>query len=250
MFQDNKYTNWYFKIINNAKLLNRERLKRAAQNYQYLENHHIIPKCIGGSEMVLLTAKEHFICHLLLCKMTNGQLKLKMINALIKMQYNKSNGQERYTSLNFSLIKRLIAEKNSALFKGKKRPKEFGEKISKARKGMKFSNKHKQNLSKAQQKRQANPAYKNPMELQENRTKISNWLNKHIRVHNPISLESFYIKKEQLNHYLDNGYIKGYYPKNTCKNRTWKLENGKRVWSPPKDLNLQFPDSRSGALPD
>ena len=39
----------------------------------YLEKHHIVPKCVGGtndeSNLVLLTAKEHYICHLLLTKM-------------------------------------------------------------------------------------------------------------------------------------------------------------------------------------
>lgn len=44
----------------------------------YYESHHIIPKCLGGSghqsqwrfhkNLVLLTAKEHFLIHRLLCK--------------------------------------------------------------------------------------------------------------------------------------------------------------------------------------
>ena len=39
----------------------------------YSENHHIIPKCMGGSDdesnLVKLTAEEHYIAHLLLVKM-------------------------------------------------------------------------------------------------------------------------------------------------------------------------------------
>ena len=40
----------------------------------YVEEHHCyIPSCLGGtddkSNLVKLTAKEHFICHLLLTKM-------------------------------------------------------------------------------------------------------------------------------------------------------------------------------------
>lgn len=39
----------------------------------YLETHHIIPKCLGGDDsennLVVLTLKEHFIAHLLLCKL-------------------------------------------------------------------------------------------------------------------------------------------------------------------------------------
>lgn len=36
----------------------------------YFEKHHIVPKCVGGkdenSNYVLLTAKEHYICHMIL----------------------------------------------------------------------------------------------------------------------------------------------------------------------------------------
>ena len=39
---------------------------------EYCENHHIIPKCLGGDNspenMVRLTAREHFIAHQLLYK--------------------------------------------------------------------------------------------------------------------------------------------------------------------------------------
>ena len=39
----------------------------------YTECHHILPRCLGGSDdkdnLVNLSAKEHFICHLLLTKM-------------------------------------------------------------------------------------------------------------------------------------------------------------------------------------
>jgi hypothetical protein len=39
----------------------------------YYESHHIIPKCMGGtnehSNLVLLTGREHFICHWLLARL-------------------------------------------------------------------------------------------------------------------------------------------------------------------------------------
>jgi hypothetical protein len=113
MFIENKYTKWYNLIIDNAKLQLRKK-----KNGMYYESHHIIPKSMGGVEEVLLTAKEHYICHLLLCKMVNGKDKHKMINALIKMAFNKSKGQERYTAKNYSIVRKLIAEKNSEMFKG------------------------------------------------------------------------------------------------------------------------------------
>lgn len=114
MFLTNKYTRWYHAIINEAK-----NQKRTRKNRNYYESHHIIPKSMGGKEQVLLTAKEHYICHLLLCKMTSGQDKYKMINALIRMAFSKSKGQVRYTARSYSLVRSLIAEKNSEMFKGK-----------------------------------------------------------------------------------------------------------------------------------
>lgn len=60
--------NIYNKIIQKALSLNRKK-----GNGAYFERHHIIPKCLGGSNLkenlVLLTAKEHYICHLLLIYM-------------------------------------------------------------------------------------------------------------------------------------------------------------------------------------
>lgn len=100
-------------IINEAKRKNRKK-----SDEEYYESHHIIPRCMGGIEEVLLTAKEHYICHLLLCRMTTGANKHKMINALIKMAFSKSEGQKRYTAKSYSLVRKLIAEKNSETMKG------------------------------------------------------------------------------------------------------------------------------------
>ena len=43
-----------------------------------LEFHHIIPKRLGGKETVLLTGKEHFLCHKLMH--TIDPKKYKMIS--------------------------------------------------------------------------------------------------------------------------------------------------------------------------
>lgn len=46
----------------------------------YYENHHIIPKCLGGEDtsenLVLLTAREHFIAHWLLTKIYPSEPKI------------------------------------------------------------------------------------------------------------------------------------------------------------------------------
>jgi endogenous inhibitor of DNA gyrase (YacG/DUF329 family) len=73
MFNDNKYTKWYDSIIDNAQ-------KRDLNGY--CERHHIIPRSLGGSDepdnLVALTPKEHFVCHLLLTKMTEGRNQILM----------------------------------------------------------------------------------------------------------------------------------------------------------------------------
>lgn len=73
----NKYTRIYYNIIERAKT-------RAVVDYT--EKHHIIPRSLGGDNsqdnLVRLTAREHFVCHLLLTRITQGQDKRKMISAV------------------------------------------------------------------------------------------------------------------------------------------------------------------------
>lgn len=93
MFLENKYTKWYFNIINRAKA-------RLILPTEYTEKHHIIPRSCGGSNskdnLVALTAREHFICHLLLIKMLSGNLQYKMSFALNRMLTSSKN-HNRYT---------------------------------------------------------------------------------------------------------------------------------------------------------
>ena len=81
MFIQNKYTKWYFDIIEIAQ----------KRNYGD-ENHHIIPKCLDGSDetnnFVLLTYREHYIVHYLLTKMNNS---IKLKNALWQMSFKNKN---------------------------------------------------------------------------------------------------------------------------------------------------------------
>lgn len=92
MFIKNKYTQYYTLLTDRAK-------KRKLN--AYTEKHHIIPKSLGGSDdkenLVALTAREHFICHWLLVKMTEGENRNKMLYALNGMKAENKH-QERYNT--------------------------------------------------------------------------------------------------------------------------------------------------------
>jgi hypothetical protein len=64
------YQKIHDQIILKAQNSGRRRYKTSEPNYQYFELHHIIPKCLGGSNkkenLVFLTAREHFLIHRLL----------------------------------------------------------------------------------------------------------------------------------------------------------------------------------------
>lgn len=66
LFKENKYSKWYFSIIAFAQ-------DRKIENNKDYECHHIIPKSLGGNNknenLVHLTVREHYVCHLLLVKM-------------------------------------------------------------------------------------------------------------------------------------------------------------------------------------
>jgi hypothetical protein len=88
----NKYSKIYFAITSNAK-------QRITEGYTEL--HHIIPQSMGGSNdkdnLVELTAREHFICHWLLIKITEGKDKSKMLYALNGMKA-ENRYQQRYNT--------------------------------------------------------------------------------------------------------------------------------------------------------
>lgn len=62
------YEKIYKQLVSKAKLECRKK-----GNGIYYERHHIVPKCLGGNEskdnLVLLTAREHYVAHKLLCEL-------------------------------------------------------------------------------------------------------------------------------------------------------------------------------------
>lgn len=110
----------YLKIYNSIVERGKDRVLLG-----YGENHHIIPKCVGGTNkkwnLVKLTAKEHYICHMLLCEIYPKENKLKY--AFWRMcNIGYSEFQERnyrVSSVIYERIKKEISEMMSKQRKGK-----------------------------------------------------------------------------------------------------------------------------------
>ena len=111
------YSKIYNSIINNGK-------NRHSDENIYYESHHIIPKCLGGTDkkdnLVFLTAREHFIAHLLLVKMypTNYGL-VKAANMMCSHNQTMSEriSNRRYEWLRIKLsvaMSGMTGEKNSS----------------------------------------------------------------------------------------------------------------------------------------
>ena len=128
-FLSNKYSKCYYNIISKALQADRIKVSRSNKNFVYYESHHIIPKSIRPEfkdlklnpwNKVLLTPKEHFICHLLLTKMLIGTDKNKMIYALWGMTNQASQYQgKRFKSNLYATYKIKMQESLSSERKGK-----------------------------------------------------------------------------------------------------------------------------------
>lgn len=147
MFNSSKYTKWYDLIILRAQ-------QRAIVN-EYSERHHIIPKCLGGTNkktnMVVLTAKEHFICHLLLPKMVDdGVAKSKMWYAawcLMSMKGSTGNRVFKYGARSFAIIREHRSKQVIKMRTGKLHTDETKQKIGEKSRQKVYSAEYRQKLS-------------------------------------------------------------------------------------------------------
>jgi hypothetical protein len=79
------------------------------------ENHHIVPRSLGGSNeksnIVALTYKEHFLAHWLLTKFTTGKALLPMLIALWEMKRaSKSNINRVISGWQYAIARRARSE--------------------------------------------------------------------------------------------------------------------------------------------
>jgi hypothetical protein len=146
VFLENKYSKYYFSIIDNAK----NRI-----NTNYVEKHHILPKCMGGTDVsdniVELTGREHFLCHVLLIKMLpSGKIRRDLSYALVRFMSKCKNhlGRKILNSREYELVRKIVSREREGI---KPSAKCF-EALSKKLKGIPLTTEHKLKLSNSSKK--------------------------------------------------------------------------------------------------
>lgn len=133
MFIQNKYTKWYMQLVSTPTTA------------EYTERHHIVPKCLGGtddeSNLVDLSAKQHFIAHLLLPKMVPGKRDREKLLYALRAMANLRNSKQRYAvgSRTYEIIRTNLANIGMS--------EEQRAKISESLKGRKLNAEHRTNIS-------------------------------------------------------------------------------------------------------
>ena len=112
------YKKIYDDIIIKAKKENR------ARGNVYYESHHILPRSMGGDNskenLVLLTGREHFICHYLLTKFITGSDKYKLSLAFMSMKRSSDNQIRYFNSVLYESKRKEVSEAQRYNQKGSK----------------------------------------------------------------------------------------------------------------------------------
>ncbi len=193
----------------------------------YYEKHHIIPRSLGGIDtmqnVVLLTAKEHYIAHRCLTKFTTNQYLYKMLYALDAMGMQSKNTENRFR------MPSRIYEYNKKLISQIGHSEETKKKIGLANKGRKPYNTGKHRLKETKHKislghigMKGPPASNKTRETARQYHSNSRWIvnNKNKRMRVP---------KEQLNYYLQLGWHKGKGKTNITKKTTYAHTNNHKA---------------------
>lgn len=150
----------------------------------YKERHHIVPRSLGGSDdksnLVELTAREHFVAHMCLALIYGGTqwLTIRYMKGLGSysngrlFEIARVSGNKILKGHEVSKEARIkIGLGNSAALKGRAIPLEVKEKMSKASVGVKKSKEHSLNISKGKKGRSMSKASIEKMSISKTGTK-------------------------------------------------------------------------------
>jgi hypothetical protein len=154
LFEAGKYRKCYFFMIARARQAGRIKARRSSPRYQaYYEAHHIVPRCMGGSNcldnIALLTAKEHYICHWLLTKMCKMPAhRNKMLYAFNRLYSGECRSVNQLAAL-YSESKAAVSAAISASHKHRTVKDETRKKLSEINLGKKKSDEHRAKITNA-----------------------------------------------------------------------------------------------------
>jgi hypothetical protein len=127
------YQKIYDNIIQKAQKEDRVRYKIYNPKYIYFERHHIIPKCLGGSDekenLILLKAKEHYICHKLLNEIHPKNYKIFLAYKMMACKCDSGNQKRKYnvSVSEYGRLKQIESELRIEYFKDEENRKKNGE---------------------------------------------------------------------------------------------------------------------------
>lgn len=115
------YRHIYMRIISHAKSKQSQGLRKKG-NGNYYEAHHILPRSLfpnwvkRKSNIVLLTAREHFFCHQLLCKIYPSREMAYALTAFIRRP-NTTLSSYKITSKEYQRLRELHSNMQKNLMK-------------------------------------------------------------------------------------------------------------------------------------
>lgn len=113
---------------------------------EYHERHHIIPKCLGGTNdkdnLIDLYAKEHYEAHRLLSDENVGNTSLQYAFFMMSTCVSQNKGRYQCTAEEYELAKKRVTECEFS--------EETLKKMSDAKKGKSLSEEHRKHMSEAQ----------------------------------------------------------------------------------------------------
>lgn len=152
----------YQKIYNN--LIDRARIRISNG---YVEKHHILPRCLGGTEakenIVSLYPEEHYLAHLLLCKIYVGNQKL--LYAAMNMTTGAMSNNGKRNNKAYGWLRRRYAESMSGDNNPARRNPNLQKEAAKKRVGQKRTEETKARMSAAQKGRTFTEETKKKMSL-------------------------------------------------------------------------------------
>lgn len=144
---------WYEKVYNDLMNSRKSRgLDKSKLDY-YTEKHHIVPKCMGGTNkednFVLLTMREHILAHYILTRIYPDNLKIIRASSamLVKNKYRHNTSTKLAESIRENYTKHSKDFSKEQL--GKVFSDEHKKNLSNAFKGRKLTDKTKQKLDKS-----------------------------------------------------------------------------------------------------